>query len=130
MRSRDERRRRREERMRALAERMWSAPPPRPDRPLAGVGCCCPHLWRRTRFVHGMEIEQQTKTYGCRACGCRLVRIADGLRDGEPELYCDTQGSFLPCAWDGCIQGHRSRWLKIADGVRAQIWRGDAHQVW
>jgi hypothetical protein len=130
MRTRDERHRRRQERIRATAERMWSAPPARPDRPGASMDCRCPHVWVRTEFSHRLEVEQATKTYECRECSIRLVRIADGLPGSEPELYCTAQGSFLPCRWDACLTADRSQWRKISDGVRAANWRGDAHEYW
>lgn len=127
---RDERRRRRQEKARAAAERVWSAPPFRPDRPSADMGCQCAHVWVRTAFLHGLDVEQETKTYECRECSTRLVRIADGFLPGsEPELYCTAQGSFLPCRWDACITADRSRWRKIADGMQEMMWRGDAHET-
>ena len=127
---REARRRRRRDKARAIAVRMWSVPPPRPDRPRVAMVCQCPHVWVRAPFQHGLEDEQETKTYECRECSTRLVRIADGLRGAGPEFYCTAQGSFLPCRWDGCITADRSRWRKIYDGTRAATWRSDAHQIW
>jgi hypothetical protein len=130
MRRRDQRRRRRQAKTHATAERVWSAPPARPDLPRASMDCRCPHVWVRTEFSPQLDVEQATKTYECRECSVRLVRIADGLPGSEPELYCIVQGSFVPCRWDACITAHRSLWRKISDGVRAENWRGDAHQHW